>query len=528
MKEMLDPISLVGQMSKKKKGRMTMRSQIRSSSCRATHTETLPSFNLGRPLSIVVSQDGTRVGVKDESRGHGMVWWEGDMASSAAGDDIRSCTALLIPSIPPEYGGWNVTVIGGVSLTVRRLGIVRCNDDTSDVVVFSVKGQTRTSAEEALSDVLHLVRIGEKKEDGDLGHITEVIVHKSGDVAQISSLLARKGCVPILENKGLNLRRSLGVERLDRVPAKVVTDETMVQNSQDLFGPRRGGENWRFPWIPASWKHVPITWDHMVENVIDEDIRLIPQPLRQHVARVRLDRGMHPPVGSRWEPLRGGTKAPSDNVLSWNALHGEEEEVPFHIQYRIVSLSQEDQDKVKAGKRDVSVVVNCKTFTCIDGTWYRPVNTKQFLEDHIPKGLKKKKYVSAHLTKRQSMQIIEAFYLLAVEKVSDPLLIRGCCLVLFTYMKERGYTARWIGRYDQDANHICNGDSAREFKNLDQYKPENLPTHVINKVCGPNGTLLHRGSKGSRSKYKQEGQTHYIPKRRLARTENDEKKMRMA
>jgi len=33
--------------------------------------------------------------------------------------------------------------------------------------------------------------------------------------------------------------------------------------------------------------------------------------------------------------------------------------------------------------------------------------------------------------------------------------------VLFQYMKERGYTARWMGKYDQDARHVGNGDRFR-------------------------------------------------------------------
>jgi hypothetical protein len=125
--------------------------------------------------------------------------------------------------------------------------------------------------------------------------------------------------------------------------------------------------------------------------------------------------------------------------------------------------------------------------------------------------------------------LIEAFYHLTVERVPDPLVQKALRLVLFHYMKERGYTARWMGKYEQDARHVGNGDTFRRFCRLHQYAPHRLPTEVLNKLCDKSGKLRNRGSKGSRSKYvhvqARANREVYTPRNRLTRTAEDERRM---
>ena len=83
-----------------------------------------------------------------------------------------------------------------------------------------------------------------------------------------------------------------------------------------------------------------------------------------------------------------------------------------------------------------------------------------------------------------------------------------------------------MGRYDQDADHVGNGETCRQFESLEQYRPGNLPAKVLDRLCDSDGRVRGRGSKGSRSKYKQPGRVDYRPKRRLARTRDDEDAMR--
>lgn len=334
----------------------------------------------------------------------------------------------------------------------------------------------------------------------------------------------------MFEDRGFDSKRCLGIERLDRIHSQVVlNEETMVQEDDNMYGLRRGCDNWRFPWLPAGWK-VPITWDHLVENVASHaDVRTLPDPLRRHVAEHRLRTGQYDLVGTKWE--RSVPQALAQEI-QWER----EGVIPFLSGGRricttpppqLVSLLAngvtEFDPSSHAWLADFLPRVCPKTLVRgEDGVWYNPVDTTQRLR--LCKLGKRK--VSAALEECQSKQLITAFYLLCVEKVEEPLLQRALSLIMFRYMVERGYTARWMGKYDQDAKHVGNGKDRRVFRKLTQYAPHRLPVEVLNKLCGRDGRLQTRGSKGSRSKFKQGKRPHYFPKRRLTRTEDDERSMR--
>jgi hypothetical protein len=134
--------------------------------------------------------------------------------------------------------------------------------------------------------------------------------------------------------------------------------------------------------------------------------------------------------------------------------------------------------------------------------------------------------VSAALSPMQSEQLITAFYLLSVEE--SEMYCEVAKAILHRYMVERGYTARWTGRYVQGGRFIGNSDRFRRFNmSLPQYDIERLPTQVLNKICDERGQRKVRGSKGSRSKYKQRGERgeRYVPKKRLKRSAEDERSL---
>jgi hypothetical protein len=492
---------------------------------RNSATKTLSVFNNGLPLEAVLlpsqSEEGEpHVGILSRDAGYGKVWIEYDMTWSQVA--CRDVQCIKLPKIPEHYGKWIKTSIGGVSSTIRRIDVIRAlHSEHRPLVVFAVNAISPTIVQDTFRTMECDVTVGDTEHDDIYGYVTEIVVHHSEDVSFVAAMIARVGAVPMLEDSSFNARRCLGIERLDRISAKVVTDDTMVDCDDDtLFGLRRGCENWKFSWMPPFWKEVPITWDHMVRNVISQPLMDLPQPLRQHVARTRLDQGDFPPVGSQWEPC---TTAPSEHVLEWNRSLSAE--VPLeHMYKRVVQLDEEDEIKVLLGDRDVASRVPLNCITLIDGVWYQPVNTRGFLEKCIPG--RDKRWVTPHLTHVQSKQLIEAFYLLTVERIATSLERKVCKLILFRYMVERGYTARWIGKYDQDGNHVGNGDTFRKFRHLSQYAPDRLPSDILSKLCGRDGRLNNKGSKGTRSKYKQKTETkRYVPKRRLKRTKNDERQM---
>jgi hypothetical protein len=144
----------------------------------------------------------------------------------------------------------------------------------------------------------------------------------------------------------------------------------------------------------------------------------------------------------------------------------------------------------------------------------------QYLRSQIPQ----RRIVSSGLSDMQSKQLVQAFYHLSVERVEDPIMRKALSLVLYRYMVERGYTSRYMGKYQQDALFVGNGNDFRNFPRLSQYYRPQLPDEVINKLCQKDGNLKARGSKGSRSKYVDPSKK-YVPKRTLKRTHMDEQKM---
>lgn len=411
-------------------------------------TETMAKFNNGNPLVVKRLSDG-RMGVVDEA--NLCVWVEHDVAPTRMG--YWSLKSVDLPSIPKGYGQWKLTSIGGVSRTHRRTHILRAQPKTiGPVTLFAINAPTATAVEAALGSSEAtgeeateptLWTLGDTEWVDTMGYVTEVIVHQAEDVDHAAAKIARVGAEPVFETPEVNAQRCLGVERLDRIEAKVSSREDDEDFGFTDYGLRRGGENWRFPWIPDWWARVPLTWDHLVSNYAHvTEVSEIPQPLRQYAARMRME----------------ATPDPEE---------------------------------------------------------------KAALRMHIPK----KRLVSAGLTDAQSKQLIRAFYLLTVERVTDPSVAHALGLILYRYMSERGYTARWLGKYAQEARHVGNGDDTRHFASLTQYDPHRLPSDVITALCQRDGKLKGRGSKGSRSKYIDKSQ-RYKPKRRLTRSAEEEAKMK--
>ena len=256
-----------------------------------------------------------------------------------------------------------------------------------------------------------------------------------------------------------------------------------------------------------------------MENVIHDDITHIPQPLRQHVARRRLELGLYQRLGTLWVPSE---TPPTD---------GELQNYDTRYPHRVVISNDNLSVCLDAGRTTITdeefvawgldtVVTHVRFLVrSTGGIWYRPRDTRNQLTSCIPR----QRMVSGALSQPQSKQLITCFYLMMVEGVVDDELRSAISLVLYRYMVERGYTSRRMGRYRQDALYIGNGSTFRPFKRLLQYAPERLPTQVFNKLCNRDGKLKNRGSKGTRSKYK----THnrYQPQRRLKRSREDEDAM---
>ena len=420
-------------------------------------TETMAKFNNAHPLTVVQlplveGETEPRLGIVDEERSK-MVWVERDFVSRPYSRDAKK-NHVTLPQLPEHYGKWEhkTSGIGGVADTWRVQGLIRAKPDVQGpVTLFATHAPTADAIPLAFCGLEHEVTVGDALHDGTYGHVCEVMVHDPKELGHAAAVIARTGAKVVLEDaERVNACRELGVERLDRVGAKVTEVDAEAKQTKEMsdYGPHRGEDNFRFSWLPASWQ-VPITWDYLVQNVLQhigvDTVSHLSDPLRQHVAAVLLE--------------------------------------------------DEDGDLTEAQRKA--------------------------LKRHI----RPKRFVSAHLTTEQTKQIIQCFYHLEVERVQDPLVARACGLVLYRYMVERGYSARWLGQYKQTGDHVGNGDTFRNFARLRQYAPERLPARVLNKLSGRDGRLHGRGSKGSRSKYIDKAK-RYQPKTTLKRTRVVEERMR--
>lgn len=449
--------------------------------------------------------------------------WIGNSLLSVPVDESTT-SGVDIPCIPEHYGSWRDTSIGGLSDTVRRDGILHANPKQRDAVVLFV-----THAPDNLATITESLdawgvgyAMGDLEEMDGYGRVVELIIYEPSDLSRTAAIVARSGATPILEDANVDARRAIGIERLDRIDAQIVSRGTnMEHDTEEAYGVRRGRENWRFPWIPDSWTRVPLTLDHMVENLLHEDISTIPQPICQHVARRRLELELYDRMGTLW-------------VRSEHPPTEYERTAGPNVRYphRIVIQNPSLRTCLSSGRFTITMdelrewgleqVDHARyLIQSDDGTWYRPRDIRNQLLSHIPR----QRWVSCALSDVQSKQLCTCFFLLMVEGVRDDELRRAIHLILYRYMVERGYTSRRMGKYTQDAMHIGNGDEFRPFRRLQQYAPERLPTAVLSKLCGRDGRLKNRGSKGTRSKYRTVNR--YQPTRRLKRSREDEESMVM-
>lgn len=475
-------------------------------------------FNDGRVLSVVrVGEEGV-LGVVDSCCRR---VWIGNALKSVPVDE-STMEVVELPSIPDHYGTWHGTSIGGLSDTVRRNGILYANPKQTGAVVLFV-----THAPEDLTTITASLdawevgyAMGDVEEMNGHGRVVELIVYHPSQLSRAAALVARAGATPIPEDSNVDARRAIGIERLDRIDAQIVSRDTnMEHETEEAYGVRRGRENWRFPWIPDSWTRVPLTLDHMVENLLHDDISTIPQPICQHVARRRLESELYDRMGTLW--------AMSEHPPTEYERTGG---VNLRYPHRIVIENASLCACLSSGRTTITAeeltewglehVDHARyLIRADDSTWYRPRDVRNQLMSHIPK----QRWVSCALSDVQSKQLCTCFYLLYVEGVQDEEVRQAIHLILYRYMVERGYTSRRMGKYTQDAMHIGNGDEFRPFRRMTQYAPERLPGEVLSKLCGRDGRLINRGSKGTRSKYRTANR--YQPTRRLKRSREDEEAM---
>lgn len=497
---------------------------------RGPRAATEARFNLGRPLAVVRLPGGA-LGVLDDATGD--VWRGWDAAAAPVAGAAR-LPRVALPGIPAHHGAWKRTSIGGVSTTVRRVGLVRARPTAGPVTLFATHAPTPGAVAAAVAARCPAAAAVVCEEAGDdaYGHVTELRVHDADEAAHVAAVVARAGARPLLEDPALDARRPLGVERLDRIEVDAAADPA-------TYGLKRGAENWRFPWMPPHWARVPITWTHLAENVADVDLAALPYPLRTYAARQRAT------LGTRWTWLAWPFPAPP--TLECAPLSAALAAAPPSAaggRFPVVAAA----DLLAWGL--LGKVAPGATARGDDGRLYRvcdPLAGQVPFERGGERGgmwvvQRATRYVSAALSRAQSMQLIAALYALHIERVDEPEVRRALALVLYRYMVARGYTARYLGRYEQEARHIGNGGSFRTFRQGNQDADAEwhemrarsvytqracVKAEVINRLLDRDGVLRARGSKGNRRRDGRDRPDAYQPRKRARRSRADEEAMAM-
>ena len=392
-----------------------------------------------------------------------MLWMEREFKPTVGVSVHQAAPTVELWDIPEGYGEFKNKSIGGVSNTVRRMGDGMIRlKRDAEGPIVLFASSTFYFDPEEVFMDYTFVDCGAPEQVDGLWVFCVTVVAAS-DVDHVCARLSRHGVSTMLEDESLRNDQPIGIERLDRIDSSVThTDDEDNRWKYSEFGLGRGDENWKFEWIPNHWDP-PTTWDHMVRNVRNVDILHLPFPLRQHVARTRL----------------------SD-----------------------LEFANKDTRCHKA-----TSIEACMCERCV-------------LERQTNQLKKNTRKVSAALSELQSKQLIQAFFLLIVERVDDELQKRAAALILYRYLVEMGYLARWIGTYKQKAKFVGNGHKTRTFNRLKQYDPSRIPSKVLSSLLTQKGILQGKGSKGSRSKYVAKDE-RYVPKQRMRKHRNDEEKARM-
>lgn len=290
-------------------------------------------------MVVRVDESGTLGVVSADTLG---VWTEYDLTPRRM--NFRDMPRVRLPALPFDKNDWVSKSVGGVSGTVRLNNLVRARlNYEGPVTLFATHMPSPDTALHALASQSG-VTLGESEVVDSFGNVAEVVVHDAIRAAHVAAVLLRANARVVMEKGDQRAYQSLGVERLDRIDARITKRDTEDdRDTPEAFGLGRGDRNWSFDWIPQDWC-VPITWDYMVRNMDSvKDVGLIPQPLRQYVAIERIAKlqstredPRDPDVAQRIAALR--QHVPRKRIVSAGLSHAQSKQII--AAYYLLSVEQ--------------------------------------------------------------------------------------------------------------------------------------------------------------------------------------------
>ena len=96
-------------------------------------------------------------------------------------------------------------------------------------------------------------------------------------------------------------RGKLCIERYDR------SEHMWWNQTQEKAGPLRDTHRWRYDYIPASWGHIPFTWQSLCKNIsldAETEAACLPRPLRDYYLTHCIQKASDATLAARLEQLR--------------------------------------------------------------------------------------------------------------------------------------------------------------------------------------------------------------------------------
>lgn len=430
-------------------------------------SEVLEPFNCGKPFQILKLQTlegDIKYGIQDE-RQKDKVWVDKDIITT----DF-SCFAVVNPiyiDTPNSnaYSSQTVT-IGGVGKHIRwKTVLPQIGRKTCpDLLITNISDEDSFRQFMERLKPFAFISALETIEDDLVSHVS---IPDSTYLGNIAAMFHANGFGAVsIDEEFEETCGKLGIERKDR------SDHMWWNQSKREAGPLRDTHRWDYSFLPKDWRSIPFTWESMTDNIYSKinvtNVMDLPLPLRNYVVQYHISR-----CESELDILQ------HELVISYI--------------YEVQQLKRQIRIKRKE-------IEDWSHFT------------------------KSRHCVTCRLTKDQNIQLLTSTYWRVIAPFDD-FTLKMTEILAFRYCVH-GFEGREVGPYRQSAKYLGHGETIRNFKNHKQYKPENMPTDVLNKVYKSDGKLQGSGSKGSRGKYGNRKHPRYQQNKRGIRCKTIDKQIR--
>lgn len=341
----------------------------------------------------------------------------------------------------PSFFAETHRTIGGIGRTLRWRFASTAHTDSAGVEVILTNLASDVAFWHAFDGVSSVAAHTSPIEcdDDEYGVCTSMSVHDARNVMQVVSLLALSN--PAMRYIILDATREhhfeLGIERFDR------SKWNFYNQTDTTAAPKQSWHKWTLSWIPTSWSHLPFTWSRLAMNLDDLCIDRAPAPLCYHLVESRLQR-----LDAEIRKRRIARDARPEAGTTASDVGG--------------------RRSLRSSVADPTVVLMARRRA-------------------LARRRSGKRHVTSSLSPEQTRELLLAFSIVRYE--CDASVDYRAAVQILQFYIMYGFTARVVGPYRQDAQHVGFGRRPRRFRNLRQYDVAQLDVGVLSRMYQSNGDL---------------------------------------